>query len=77
MSSYLPGVFPGRLEFACHRQLFIAATFKTLLELTVLLETMLFGHLSLFLFGLYDAAFLTEILHGAVEDAILAELALQ
>ena len=33
MSSYLSGVFPGRLEFARHRQLFIAATFKTLLEL--------------------------------------------
>ena len=33
LSSYLPGVFPGRLEFARHRQLFIAATFKTLLEL--------------------------------------------
>ena len=38
---------------------------------------MLFGHLSLLLFGLYDATFLAEILHSAVEDAVLAELALQ
>ena len=50
---------------------------ETLLELAVLLETVLLGHLSLLLLGLHDAPFGAELLHLAVEHLVLAELALQ
>lgn len=50
---------------------------QTLLELTVFLEAVLFGHLTFLVFGLHYAALATELVHLAVEHYVLAELAFQ
>ena len=50
---------------------------ETLLELTVLLEPVLLGHLALLVIGLHHSALRAEVLHLAIEYGILAELTLQ
>ena len=50
---------------------------EALLELTLFLETVFFGHLPLFLLCLDRTAFFAEDLHLAVEHLVFAELALQ
>ena len=50
---------------------------QTLLELTLLLEAVLLGHLALLLVGLDGTAFSTEYLHLAVEQLVFAELTFQ
>ena len=50
---------------------------EALLELTVLLETVLLRHLLLLLVGLDNATLVAEVLHVAIEEDVLAELALQ
>ena len=50
---------------------------QSLLKLAVFLETVLLGHLALFLFSLYGAALATEGLQLSVKDLVLAELAFQ
>ena len=47
-----------------------------LLELAVLLESMLLGHLALLVVGLHHAALKTELAQLAVEQLVFAELAL-
>ena len=50
---------------------------QTLLEVTVLLETVLLSHLALLLVGLHRTALGTEDFHLTVEHLVLTELALQ
>ena len=51
--------------------------FQALLELTVFLETVLLGHLTLLILCLHDTTLMTEILQLTVEDLVFAEFTLQ
>ena len=57
--------------------LIVLLLIEALLELTVLLETVLLRHLLLLLVGLDDATLVAEVLHVAIEEDVLVELALQ
>ena len=50
---------------------------QALLELALLLETVLFCHLTLLLVSLHDTTLRAEVLQFAIEHLILAELTLQ
>ena len=58
--------------------LFVLLLFgEALLEVALLLEAALLGHLALLLVGLHDASLAAEDLHLAVEHLVFAQLALQ